>query len=940
MKFSVNPHHAYLNSAIQLSNNTAEYLKVRCEQIGTTWTLRPNEVRPPEKIFKAAGTYELSCEDGSDKQVVVIEDAIRLGGSNFRKTFAFDKNPWFMVSMNDRTYFYNPNTHEQYLENDIAPDKVVDLNEEYLLFTGERDSSYGVLYSTKRREIIRQVHDIIAYNELYLLCKVDSGIDIIALSSKIVGSTIHAEESKYAYYSSIHSIAYLTTGDKCIIYNIATQEKRTVSPKTYNSGTLLFLDLPYIAQVGDDYISLISLESLQSKFIRTSFPICKLNGHLLKRTDETLLDFYKRHHEQNPSFSSIEEDKIICHNSKLYIERTYENYRCYKRNDGNVSERLEGGRHTLEDTRGTILVEFASGYPTFYSADEYLIAATQNNLALVSESTIIIRNNVKYFKVQGVGYYTLSKDGAIEVYSADNTLLCSAKADEKESNILCGLIQKDGGWFDFTRRTLINHKEYKVLPDAQNTIIFYDNDNACYVYQGGHCRLLDANVDAVLFVVKNGDVAYIKKGNQCYYSHYNILKRLYDISPIVLTNFDSSHYSNALFTDTENVILCKEGNEYVLYDVKQGTKETFDNTNFVIRGLNGYQPIVSFDKYRRPVLRDPVTLSFATPEMLSAEYTFVSPSGRYRTLSKKKFRNKATNQILDITEKLNYLKQFHVDSWMIDKEIREEHIKNRRKFIDEHIDYFESYLRLYDKDEKEKGIENICTMGDDNFAQYFLNEIITIVDTNSQQEIEIEVIGFFMYRNYISFSYDDRYVAIAGRYPDGANIGGYFGLYNLEKREMLRSITTYENRGLYAVWIAAFTKSGKVAFYTSDPDTYVCDATGLTQMEKIEGKNFLCYSADGKYMALSDQGYTRYDEQQPTHDWGHKKSTTVYIHDAENLKPIKTIDCMFGDKITGSAFKNSSGRAGNVSFVAFAQNNSSVLISSDDGVILAYNLNL
>ena len=935
MKFSINPHHAYLNSVLQLSNNTAEYLKVRCEQIGTTWTLRPNEVRNG-RLFKAAGTYELSCEDGSDKQIVVIEDAIRLGGSHFRKAFAFDKNPWFLVSMNDRTYFYNPNTKEQYLENDIAPDKVLDLNEEYLLFTSERDSSCGALYSITRREIVRQVHNIITYNELYLLCKVDSGIEIIGLSSKIVDFAIHAEESKYAYYSSIHSIAYLTLEDKCIIYNIVTQDEQAVNPKTYNSGTLLFLDLPYIAQVGDDYVSLISLESLQSRFIRTPFPIYKINGHLLTGADETLLDFYKKHHEKNPSFSSIEEDKIISHNSKLYIERTYHNYRYYKSKEGNVSERLERGRHTLEDTRGTMLVEFASGTPTFYSTDEYLVAATQNSMALVSERTIIVKSNVKYFQVHGVGYYALSKDGAIEVYSADNTLLCSAKSDEKESNILCGLIKKDGEWFDFTRSIFIKHKEYKVVYGAQNTIIFYDNDNACFVYQGGHCRLLDANVDDVLYVIKNGDIAYIKKGNQCYYSHYNIFKRLYDISPVVLTNFDSSHYSNALFTDTENVILCKEGNEYVLYDVKQGTKEAFDNTNFIVKGLNGYQPIVSFDRYRRPVLRDPVTLNFATPEMLSAEYAFVSPSGRYRSISKKNFRYKVNGQIVNYTEKFRILAKFRL---AIDKDEREKRIEERREFVKEHIGLFDSYLSAYTK--KEDGIDNICMyMGEENFAQYLFNEIITIFDTVSQQEIEIETEGVFLYKNYISFSYDDRYIAIAGRYPDGGNIGGYFGLYNLDKQEMLRSITTYENRGLYAVWIAAFTKGGKVAFYTSVPNTYVCNSEDSVQMERIEGKNFLCYSADGKYMALSDQGYTRYDEQCPTRDWGHRKSTTVYIHDAETLKPIKTINCMFGDKITGSAFKSSPGREKNVSFVAFAQNNSSVLISSDDGVILAYNLHL
>lgn len=939
MIFSINPHHAYLNSAIQLSNNSADFLKVRCEQIGTTWTLRPNEVRNIN-VFRAAGTYELSSEDGCDKQVVVIEDAVRLGGSNYRKTFAFEKNPWFLVSMNDRTYFYNPNTQKQYFENDIAPDKVVDLNEEYLLFTGERDSSNGVLYSTERREIIRQVNDIIAYNEQYLLCKVDSSIEVVGLSSKIVGSTIHAEESKYAYYSSIHTIAYLNSEEKCVIYDITTQEEQIVNPKIYNSGTLLFLELPYIAQAGDDYISLISLESLQRKFIRTSFPIYKLNGHLLTRTDETLLDFYKKHHEKNPSYSSIEEDKIISHNSKLYIERTYLNYKYRKYNDGSVSERLEKGRHTLEDTRGTILVEFASGYPTFYSADEYLIAATQNIMTLVSESTIVVKNNVKYFQVQGIGYYTLSKDGAIEVYSIDNTLLGSTKGDEKESNILCGLIQKDGGWFDFTRRTFIKHKKYKALPDALNTIIFYDNENACYVYQGGHCRLLDANVDEVLYIVHNGDIAYIKKGNQYYFSRYNIIKRLYDISPIVLTNFDCTHYSNALFTDIENMILCKEGNEYVLYDIKQDTKEVFDNTNFVIRGLNGYQPIVSFDKFRRPILKDPVTLSFTTPEILSADYAFISPSGRYRSLSRKRFRNKHNGQIVSLSEKSDFLRAFHID-YVIDKETKEEHIENRRKFLIEHKDFFEPYLKSYTEDKKKDGEDYICQyMRDENFAQFLFNEIITIFDNKTQQEIAIEVIGVFMFLNYISFSYDDKYVAIVGRYPDGGSIGGYFGLYDIDKREMHNSTTAYDRRGLNAVWITAFTKDGKVAFYTSDPDTYICNPTKSIDIEQIEGKNFLCYSADGKYMALSNQGYIRYDAQDEYKVWGHQKSTTVYLYDVDTLSQIKVINCMFGDKITGSAFKNSSCRAGNVAFVAFSRDNKSILISSEDGVVLMYNLHL
>ena len=615
--------------------------------------------------------------------------------------------------------------------------------------------------------------------------------------------------------------------------------------------------------------------------------------------------------------------KIRCHNKDtIYLENQYYEY------DSNPKynfERLIKRCHTLEDIRGLILIEFTNEYTEFQDTDRFLIASSNSRTAFVNETTIFVQKDAHYFCLEDRGYYYIEKDGEINIYTDSNVFLYSTKLEKDNTNIKYGFIQDENGWYDFTKQHLIKHKKYKCLSNI-NKIVFFDNHNVCYIYINEFCRLLEADIDDILYISQNGDIAYLRKNNQFYHARYSKTKSHYDIEPIVLTNFDSSHYSNALFTDTENVILCKEEKQYVLYNIQQDTKEIFDNTNFVIKGLNGYQPIISFDKYKRPILKDPITLCTATPEILSEEYAFISPSGRYKTLFSRKFKNKISGTSVNELEKSNFLSQYNID-YISNEEIKRQHIANRHRLLDEHRDCFESYLTSLTTEEK--GEKYICEcMSDGKFAQYIFNEIITILDDKT--EIDIEITGFLWFRNYISFSYDDKYVAIAGRYPNGSNHSGYFGLY-----DMVEKIMKYSIDDIYAVWITAFTKGGKVAFYTSVPDTYICNPSISNDIQELKGKNFLCYSADGKYMALSEQGYRCYDEKLPYNDWGHTKSATVYIYDVESLKLIETIHCQFGSQIAGVAKMS-----GNVAYVAFSQDNTSILISSNDGVVLVYNLNL
>ena len=206
MKFNVNPHHAFLNSNIQLSNNTSETIGIICKQLDKTWQLSPYQVIDDIRV-KNAGKYDFSYVNSGETQCIVVEDALRLGGSNFRKTFAFEKNPWFLVSMNDRTYFYNHITKEQYLENDIAPENVIGLNENYLFFTNEKNTTYGALYSTIERKIVRYIGELIAYNEQYIVCKSDDYVEIIGISPQIVDTKIQIGEAKYTYYDPLAELS-------------------------------------------------------------------------------------------------------------------------------------------------------------------------------------------------------------------------------------------------------------------------------------------------------------------------------------------------------------------------------------------------------------------------------------------------------------------------------------------------------------------------------------------------------------------------------------------------------------------------------------------------------------------------------------------------------------------------------------------------------------
>ena len=203
------------------------------------------------------------------------------------------------------------------------------------------------------------------------------------------------------------------------------------------------------------------------------------------------------------------------------------------------------------------------------------------------------------------------------------------------------------------------------------------------------------------------------------------------------------------------------------------------------------------------------------------------------------------------------------------------------------------------------------------------------------------------YINYISFSYDGKMMAVAGRYPYNTfdkeakqHLSGLFLLYDIEKDRII-----YKRTDTYAVWVTAFNRDGLVAFYDSNPNTFILDSNNpgsqiidnnpgdIKDIGCINRRNFLCFSPSGKYIAMSEQGYVCYSSD--ISSWGHQPSTNVYIRGCKNLNKDIAHYNDHGDNITGIGVRQQT-----VAMVAFSTDDSKLLSVSNDGVIVVRNLHL
>ena len=111
----IHPKRAFLNSDVVISNKGQESALIEDSITSESFTLLPGEYRASRF---PAGDHTISIKwlsGAIEEQSFVVEDALKFGGSERKGTYIFDNNPWAIIVMRDRTYFFNEQTKEQFV---------------------------------------------------------------------------------------------------------------------------------------------------------------------------------------------------------------------------------------------------------------------------------------------------------------------------------------------------------------------------------------------------------------------------------------------------------------------------------------------------------------------------------------------------------------------------------------------------------------------------------------------------------------------------------------------------------------------------------------------------------------------------------------------------------------------------------------------------------
>lgn len=167
----LHPHKGYLNTLFtlfQTGKDSARYEIYREHDAIPleTIVLTPNV--PYNIKIKEPGHYKL-CRENEFIQDFLVLNGYKFGGSKYKNSYISEKTPWIMVVMNDRTYFHNRETGQEYMES-LSPDVVEFVSSSFVLFSYEQQN-FQTLYSLEDGSPVIVVHNLVFVNEEVLIWK-------------------------------------------------------------------------------------------------------------------------------------------------------------------------------------------------------------------------------------------------------------------------------------------------------------------------------------------------------------------------------------------------------------------------------------------------------------------------------------------------------------------------------------------------------------------------------------------------------------------------------------------------------------------------------------------------------------------------------------------------------------------------------------------------
>ena len=940
----VHPYKGYLNTEFHIYANGAvnvEYI-VRHIDSNDSTPIEKGLILPniPYKIaLRAPGAFRIEFSDNTSADVLV-EDGYKFGGSRPKAAYIFDNTPWCMVVMYDRTYFYNRKTQESYVEV-ISPDTIEEISRDYVIFKNNNHEEI-TLFSLNEQKPILCFTDMIYSSRDTIVWKDNGCLVIYSLSLQKVVHRIETsvysvdKDKNCLLFGKSQSVLICELSGNYEVSTILSQEGKLItfvnnilsiycSHNSNGSSIRIYkLDDPsytkelsvkgYVARINDvELIDISSRRSAMSKFdlAHSDFPEAILGANFSE------FIFYP------------------CVWDVFYVQRethVQKTLSCFQYNQEIHLKSTESGLDQILNEFVNKVIITDSRFVIYNNIESFVRSKNYMAAGYVDGDKILVYHKI-IIRISDDCMYTLSHNGYW-----DNRKECNYDFSDFEeygivkdnaTGVYKSLVYNINGKFCNHRSNPINHIEIGDSIILENGKILY-NKSDLHKFS---VKPLAVSPDLLHGITIESNKVYI----------LDISSRVEKREQILVDIFDASKYHDVIFGEDGNQILYRDSENTRVTDIITGETFDFGNMSYVQQS-NGMRVHFQRSGALQPRIVDPITGQMLDADLMK-RYIFVSPDGSlYADTQLEKYleyyyiednQKISEKDYRELRDSFNFPRSDKKDTaeW--------EQVKQRRiNFVKKHFSFLNrTYPELFHNDPTGERWNRIV-IGDNIslLSSIFIGRVIAvrgiaiIRNTSSDKEVaRIDLGRPLKFLNYVSFSRDSRYVALAG-YRNFTN--GLFLIYDLIKQELLCKKDTSR-----AVWTTAFSVKGHLAAYTSDPNTIYFDNNYSCEPEKdlcghlILNRNFLTFSPDGNLIALSDQGYL---PANGTDHWGHQSSTFVEIRNANrDSKPLAT----FND-LSNYGIANVATRCNSVASVSFSNDNKRLMMVGNDGVVVIRNLHI
>ncbi len=616
--------------------------------------------------------------------------------------------------------------------------------------------------------------------------------------------------------------------------------------------------------------------------------------------------------------------------------------------------------------KADILIDKIPNLTVYEYLKDMLVVSHQSSKILFSgknKVTINDADSIELFTINEIGYFLIKTKERYSLFRSTNPNNALLEQIEilnpdlfkkhqiiwyrgKEKNISN---TKYLNAFDLKNCTRILIDEQKVqhslFKDALDFKFFekYALSSNQIVFNPENLEIKDAFIGIIESHSKQLNKIVSHRTNKIYLSKFNPQIAKYELSEISID--DNKYRESYLSPNGQFLVLQDESSKYSFYDIEKGETINFISGNFLAFRNDG-SLIIEQDGTRAVKIIDPKTFQDITPPNYH-HYRFMSPDGKLyaQVSSKVRYFHKLNGKELKVEEVSKFRQDLDEPSFYLEEKEKEQAKikvdKNRLLIFNSYKEQFQSL-----------GLEDYTKINSHYVVKIEKYTEFGITGTSIVKEIVLpEDTQFY---NYASFSYDNKYLGLVYRLGTGGGI--HFIKINLdEKKSSLEILDTYLSRyPRYASWVCGISKTGFFATYDSTPDTYIINVAEnlfenkttenelrqniyksktniyhtYNKWNEIKGKNFLCFSPTGDYLALSEQDY----EPLTLGGYGHQESNVVHI--------AKTVSGQIIDSFTGHGDKIKDNKTKKVTFVAFSEDESRIMTLSSDGVVIIRDINI